>query len=83
MSSFRGEQYNSVFNVQTNVTPEEFGETLEQNGFTKATSADGTATYYTKGSLKYSVYPEAGSTGGPTAQVDVNGEAVAKIRLKD
>jgi hypothetical protein len=70
-----------VRNIQTNVTPSEFGQTLEENGFTKSTAKDGTP-LYTKGDMQYSVYSEANSTGEPTAQVKVNGEVVAKIRLQ-
>ena len=71
----------SVFNIQTNVTPEEFGDTLEQNGYSKSTANDGTP-IYTKAGTQYSVYARSTSTGGPTAQVKIGGEVVAKIRLK-
>jgi hypothetical protein len=40
------------------------------------------AEIYTKGQVTYSVYPKATSTGGPTAQLSINGETIAKIRLK-
>jgi len=72
----------SVRNITTNVTPDEFGKTLESNGFTKSVSADGKATNYSKGNTKYSVYPNATSTGGPSAQVIKDGKTIAKIRLK-
>jgi RHS repeat-associated protein len=71
----------SVYNVQTNVTPEEFGETLEQNGYSKSTKPNGTEVY-TKGDKSYSVYSEADSTGGPSADVQINGETISRIRLK-
>jgi hypothetical protein len=69
-------------NIQTNVTPDEFGKTLEENGYTKSMSKDGDSINYTKGDRTYSIYQNAGSTGGPTAAVKINGDTVAKIRLK-
>jgi hypothetical protein len=72
----------SVNNIQTNVTPDEFGQALEENGYTKSVSADGNAVNYTKGDRTYSVYQNARSTGGPTAQVTIKGDIVAKIRLQ-
>jgi RHS repeat-associated protein len=71
----------SVSNIKTNVTAGEFGANLEANGFVKSTAADGTPTY-TKGSTQYTVYSSSRSTGGPTAQVKINGEVVGKIRLQ-
>jgi hypothetical protein len=70
-----------VHNIRTNLTPEQFGQNLESNGFTKSAASDGTPTY-TKGNMQYTVYSKATSTGGPTAQVKINGNAVGKIRLK-
>jgi hypothetical protein len=72
----------SVRNITTNVTPAEFGQTLEANGFTKSISADGKATNYVKGNTQYSLYSSAKSTGGPSAQVTKNGQTILKIRLK-
>lgn len=72
----------SIRNINTDVTAVEFGRTLESAGFTKSASVDGQVTIYSKGDLTYSVYSKATSTGGPTAQVKVNGEVVGKIRLK-
>jgi len=54
----------SIRNIQTNITPDEFGRTLEENGYTKSVSADGNAVNYTKGDRTYSVYKAAKSTGG-------------------
>ena len=72
----------SVYNIQTDVTPEEFGNALEQNGYSKSTSSDGNVSIYTKGDKTYSVYSEADSTGAPSAEVRVGGETISKIRLK-
>ena len=66
-------------NRSTNVTAQEFGDNLQAQGFTK--SQQGDVTIYTKGNTRYTVY-QAKSTGGPTAQVSVNGQPVAKIRLQ-
>lgn len=71
----------SVPNIKTNVSADEFGKNLEANGFTKSAAKDGTPTY-TKDNTQYTVYPKSTSTGGPTAQVKVNGEVVGKIRLQ-
>lgn len=71
----------SVKNVGTDVSVRDFGQNLEANGFAKSTAADGTP-IYTKGNTQYTVYSKATSTGSPTAQVKVNGEIVAKIRLQ-
>jgi len=71
----------SVKNVDTDVTASDAGKNLEANGYTKSTASDGTPTY-TKGNTQYTVYSNANSAGGPTAQVKINGEVVAKIRLK-
>jgi len=72
----------SIPNIETDVTVSQFGSTLESAGYTKSVSANGTATIYSKGDLTYSVYPKATTTGGPTAQVKLNGEVIGKIRLK-
>jgi hypothetical protein len=64
----------------TNVTPQEFGDNLQAEGFTKSVRGD--VTTYTKGSTEYDVYPQAKSTGGPTAQMKINGNLVIKIRLQ-
>ncbi len=71
----------SVRNVATNVTAKDAGEMLEANGFVKSTAGDGTP-IYTKGNTQYTIYSKATSSGGSTAQVKVNGEVVAKIRLQ-
>ncbi len=67
-------------NIRAYLTPEEFGQNLENNGYTKGVTKDGTTTY-TKAGKQYTIYARARSTGGPSAQVKVNGEVVAKIRL--
>jgi RHS repeat-associated protein len=72
----------SVYNIETDLSPDEFGSNLEQEGFTKSTSQTGDVTNYTKGNVKYSVYSKASSTGGPSAQLIENGQTIAKIRLK-
>jgi hypothetical protein len=71
----------SVTNVDTDVTVKEAGENLEANGYTKSTASDGTP-LYTKGDTQYAIYPKASSTGGPSAEVRINNEPVAKIRLQ-
>jgi len=71
----------SVPNIQTNVSAADLGKNLEANGFTKTTASDGTP-IYTKGNTQYTVYPKSNSTGGPTAQVKINGAVVEKIRLQ-
>jgi hypothetical protein len=70
----------SIPNRQTNVTPRQFGDNLKANGYSEQTR--GNVTIYTKGDTQYTVYPQATSTGGPTAQVKVGGEVVGKIRLQ-
>jgi RHS repeat-associated protein len=70
----------SVNNIKADISPDQFGKNLESNGFTKSAASDGTPTY-TKGNTQYTVYSKATSTGGPTAQVKVDGNVVAKIRL--
>jgi RHS repeat-associated protein len=71
----------SVTNIDTDVSVKSAGENLEANGYTKSTASDGTP-LYTKGDTQYSIYSQAKSTGGPTAQVSVDGQVVAKIRLQ-
>ena len=71
----------SVTNVDTDVTVREAGENLEANGYTKTTASDGTP-LYTKGDTQYSIYSQAKSTGGPSPQVSIDGQVVAKIRLQ-
>ena len=72
----------SVRNVSTNVTAEEFGRNLEASGFVKSMSRDGKVVNYTAGNKTYSVYSRTTSTGGPSAQLRVNGETILKIRLR-
>ncbi len=76
---------NSVRNIQTDVTPGEFGSNLEQSGFEKATTSDGKATTYTKGDAKYSVHesPQTSrGTAGASATYSNGGKKVTtKIRL--
>jgi len=72
----------SITNIETDLTPQEFGKNLEESGFTKSTSKDGSVTNYVKGARKYSVYSKSASTGGPSAQVFENGQTIAKIRLR-
>jgi len=76
---------NSVRNVQTDVTPGEFGSNLEQSGFNKATTADGKATTYTKGDAKYSVHesPQTsrGTAGASATYSNGAKKVTTKIRL--
>jgi hypothetical protein len=74
----------SIENVETNVTPQEFGDNLKDAGWNEAPSKDGKATIYTKDGSKYSVYPTSTSTGGPTAEFTPAGSTTGytlKIRL--
>ena len=71
----------SVRNV-TNVTAEEFGRNLKASGFVKSMSRDGKVVNYTAGNKTYSVYSRTTSTGGPSAQLRVNGETILKISLR-
>jgi RHS repeat-associated protein len=72
----------SITNIETDLTPDEFGKNLEESGYTKSTSQDGNVTNYSKGTRRYSVYSKSSSTGGPSAQVFENGQTIAKIRLQ-
>jgi len=67
--------------VRTNLTADQFGSSLEANGFVKSVAKDGT-TLYSKGNQVYSVYENASSTGGPAANLKVDGKIVTKIRLR-
>ena len=71
---------NSVKNWETPATPDQVGKTLESNGFTKSTTADGRI-QYTKGNTECTMY-KGKSTGGPSMQVKVNGDVVSKVRMK-
>ncbi len=55
---------------------------LEASGYTKSVAKDGVTTLYSKGNQIYSVYSNAASTGGPAANLAIDGQVVAKIRLK-
>ena len=68
-------------NRSTNVTAQQFGDNLQAQGFTRSVRGD--VTIYTKGNTQYTIYPVSKSTGGPTAQVSINGTPVAKIRLQE
>jgi RHS repeat-associated protein len=72
---------NSVKNWKTDATPDQVGKTLENNGFTKSTTADGRIQYM-KGDTECTMYPKAKTTGGPSMQVKVAGEVVSKVRMK-
>jgi hypothetical protein len=68
-------------NIATDVPPQSFIDNLVENGFTKALSKDGSVTILSRGGTTYSVYPQAASTGGPSALMIVDGQAALKIRL--
>jgi RHS repeat-associated protein len=72
---------NSVKNWKTNASPDQVSKTLESNGFSKSTTADGRI-QFTKGDTQCTMYPKASSTGGPSMQVKVGGEVVSKVRMK-
>lgn len=68
--------------VTTNISAAEFGQNLEASGFTKTVAKDGVTSLYTKGEQTYSVYGNSKSTGGPTANLNVGGKIITKIRLQ-
>jgi RHS repeat-associated protein len=72
---------NSILNLEVDLTPEEFGSDLEEDGYTRAETSDGHV-QYAKGDRTYTIYDNATSTGGPSAQVKVGARVVSKIRLK-
>jgi RHS repeat-associated protein len=69
-----------IRNMETDAPFSEAGDNLKANGFTERTAPNGTK-IYTNGDTEYSLYPRSSSGGVPSAQVSVNGEAVAKIRF--
>ncbi len=71
----------SVANRAVNVSQADFAKNLESNGFTKAVSKDGMVSMFTKDGMKYTLRDSAKSTGGPTAEVFMDGKLVAKLRL--
>ena len=77
---------NSIRNVATDVTPQQFGDNLTAEGWKVTTSTSGRgATIYTKDGATYSVYGQSTSTGGPTAQFIPRGATspTLKIRLEN
>jgi len=68
--------------ITTNITAQEFGTNLEASWYAKSVAKDGVTALYSKGNEVYSVYPKASSTGGPTANLNVGGQIVTKIRLQ-
>lgn len=71
---------NSILNIKTDISAIQFGDNLLAGGFTARTAANGT-TIFTNGATTYAIYPIASSTGGPTAQLFINGVPKLKIRL--
>jgi hypothetical protein len=70
----------STRNVGINLTPEEFGETLEEGGWAKE-QRDGAITY-TKDGAKYSVYLVSDSTKGPSANFTPAGASKYTLKLR-
>ncbi|MGH9535318.1 MAG: RHS repeat-associated core domain-containing protein [Terriglobales bacterium] len=70
----------SIYNLRADLTPEEFGDNLEQSGYSRTDLGKGVV-QYTKGDRAYTVYPDAASTGEPAVQVKVAGRVVSKLRL--
>jgi RHS repeat-associated protein len=68
--------------ITTNITAQEFGVNLEASGYVKSLAKDGVTKLYSKGNEVYSVYPKSSSTGGPTANLNVGGKIITKIRLQ-
>ncbi len=66
--------------ISTNITAEQFGANLEASGFTKSVAKDGVTTLYSNGDKVYSVYTS--STGAPSANLNVGGQIVTKIRFQ-
>ncbi|ADV83861.1 RHS repeat domain-containing protein [Terriglobus saanensis] len=71
----------SIDNKGIKLTPDQIGAKLQDGGFTKSAASDGTPVYV-KGDRQYTVYSQARSTDGPSAQVKDNGSVVGKVRLK-
>jgi hypothetical protein len=69
-------------NRETDVTRTDFENNLMKEGFTKSTSKDGKANIFEKGDTKYTTRPTSKSTGGPSAEVYVNGSLKLKIRMQ-
>lgn len=73
----------SVDNAGVKLTPDQVGAKLQDNGYTQKSASDGTPTYTNKTTqTQYTIYSNAKSTDGPTAQVKENGSVVGKVRLK-
>lgn len=75
-------QGRSVTNRLTDVTPTQFSRNLEAGGFTKTMSKDGKVTILTKDNVRYTIRSQSDSTGGPTAEVLIDGKVVQKIRFE-
>jgi hypothetical protein len=74
---------NSIRNVATDVTPEQFGNNLTAEGWKVTTSTSGRgATIYTKDGATYSVYGQSASTGGPTAQFIPRGATSPTLKIR-
>lgn len=73
----------SIRNVQTDVTPEQFGNNLTAEGWKETTSTSGRgATIYMNDGAKYVVYPESDSTGGPTAEFTPRGASGSTLKIR-
>lgn len=74
---------NSIRNVATDVTPQQFGDNLTAEGWKVTTSTSGRgATIYTKDGATYSVYGQSTSTGGPTAQFIPRGATSPTLKIR-
>lgn len=74
----------SIRNVETEVTKEEFEKSLREDGWIHSRSKDGKIDIYDKGNSRYTVRDFSKSTQGPTAEYYINGNRSPefKIRLK-
>ncbi|WP_041364796.1 RHS repeat-associated core domain-containing protein [Methylomonas methanica] len=73
----------SAQNIDVGSSSAEAISVLENNGFAKSFSQDGSVTVLTNGTKTYRIYPESTSTGGPSASLTIEGlnKPVAKIRF--
>jgi RHS repeat-associated protein len=73
----------TFFNIETNISPTEFGQNLVKDGWKSYISKDGEATIFTKNGARYAI--RSSSKNGPTADYYApgnNGKADLKIRLR-
>jgi RHS repeat-associated protein len=79
----RGATRKSPPQVRTSSSVKDAQKSLEKSGYVRAESKDGKATVLSKDGKSYTFYKESKSTGGPSADVKVDGKTVAKIRFNE